>query len=367
MANTPTTENELLEAAVSWLAARLPKSWDVSLTNRSGLPDAAIDLRGPSSTFATMVVEAKRTFGPRDVGRLLGGVARTLLAMAGNTPILVVAPWLSSRTQEMLREERLNYLDLTGNAWIQIEHPTLFIQSQGAVSDPSPIVRGKARVQGPKAGRLIRLLADVAPSYGVRELAAAAGLTPGYVSRLLETLDSEAFIERKARGRVESVDVPRLLRRWAESYGVFRSNRATRYLAPAGAIPTVAKLGAASPRIVVTGSFAAVRLAPIAGPALLVAYCDTPIKLAEEFDLVPTDHGANVVLLSPFDPVVWERTTSDAGVTYAAPSQVAVDCLTGNGRMPAEGEALLNWMTDNEPAWRLPALSRVVPTASTGG
>ena len=29
---------------------------------------------------------------------------------------------------------------------------------------------------------------------------------------------------------------------------------------------------------------------------------------------------------------------------FAAVCQVAIDCLTGFGRMPQEGEALLDWM-----------------------
>lgn len=33
-------------------------------------------------------------------------------------------------------------------------------------------------------------------------------------------------------------------------------------------------------------------------------------------------------------------------------SQVAVDLLTGPGRNPAEGQALLDWMEINERAWR---------------
>jgi hypothetical protein len=42
---------------------------------------------------------------------------------------------------------------------------------------------------------------------------------------------------------------------------------------------------------------------------------------------------------------------------YAAASQVAVDCLTGNGRMPAEGEAIVRWMADNEDQGRLVSLA----------
>ena len=34
--------------------------------------------------------------------------------------------------------------------------------------------------------------------------------------------------------------------------------------------------------------------------------------------------------------------------------------LTGNGRMPSEGEALLNWMLANEQEWRLNSLADAV-------
>ena len=201
------------------------------------------------------------------------------------------------------------------------------------------------------------MLVDVSPPYGLRDLAEAADLNPGYVSRLLDALDDEALIERNARRRVDSVDIAGLLRKWAGAYDVFKSNRATSYLVPAGASATLPRLANLAERFAVTGSFAAVRLAAVAGPALLTAYCDNPIVVAEALDLLPTDQGANVALLQPFDPVVWQRTSTEGGITYVAQSQTAIDCLTGNGRMPAEGDALVQWMAGNTEAWRLPALS----------
>lgn len=352
----------MAEAAVAWLRGRLPESWEVGPTSRTEFQaggdriDAAIDLRGPNGTFTTMVVEVKRVFGPRDVDRLLTGVGKTLRTLAGHIPILVVAPWLSRRTQELLGDQGLNYLDLTGNALIRLDNPTLYLETQGAEKDPSPPLRNKARVQGPKAGRLIRQLVDITPPYGVSELAASAGLTKGYVSRLLDTLDDEALVERSERGRVESVDVSRLLRRWAETYDVFRSNKVQRYLSPGGASTALQQLSSIAGRVAVTGSFAASRLAPVAAPALLVVYTDGPRAVAESLALIPADQGANVAILAPFDAVVWDRTSILEGVAYVAPSQAAVDCLTGNGRMPAEGDALLQWMNENERAWRLNTL-----------
>jgi hypothetical protein len=365
-ANVVLPGDDLVEQAVAWLRERLPATWEVGRTSRlelreprAGRSDAALDLRGPSGVYVTIAVEAKRKFGPRDVDRLQGSLGRVFRTLAGNIPILVVSPWLSGRTRDLLREEAINYLDLTGNALLRLDNPTVIIETQGASKDPSPTPRAKSRIQGPKAGRLVRLLVDVKAPYGVRDLAKAAGINPGYVSRLLDALDDEALVERDARRRVQSVDIAGLLRTWAAEYDVFKSNGARSYLAPAGATATLPRFAKLEERVAVTGSFAAVRLAPVAGPALLAAYCDEPAVTADALDLLPTDRGANVVLLKPFDPVVWDRTSQDEGVTYVAPSQAAIDCLTGNGRMPAEGDALVQWMTENSQTWRLPALAEL--------
>lgn len=363
-ANAALRENGLVEAAVLWLRERVPDSWTVELSSRRevatgpGRADAAIEVRSPN-VYATFAVEARRSLGPRDVSRLFGGLGRTLRALSPNIPILVVAPWLSARTRELLAAEGVNHIDLTGNALVRLDNPALFIQTQGAPRDPSPAPRAKARVRGPKAARLIRTLVDVRPPYGVRELGEATGLAPGYVSRLLDALDEDALVDRSKRGRVESVDIAGLLRRWAESYDVFSSNDVATFLAARGAAETLPLLAdvAKAEQTAVTGSFAAVRLAPVAGPALLSVYCDNVNAVAEALDLIPTDEGANVALLRPFDPVVWQRTAKQDGIRYVAPSQAAVDCLTGNGRMPAEGEALLDWMLASEHGWRVDSLA----------
>lgn len=365
-ANTPIQGNNLIEAAVAWLRERLPTTWSIEPSSRPelltgpGRVDAAVEIRSPS-VYATLAIEAKRSLGPRDVAGLFGSVGRTLRALNPTTPILVVAPWLSTRTRDLLAGEGINFIDLTGNALVHLENPALFIQSQGADRDPSPAPRGKARVRGPKAARLIRTLVDVRPPYGVRALADATELAPGYISRLLDALDDDALVDRSKRGRVESVDIAGLLRRWAENYELFSSNDAQPYLAARGAKEALAGLTElpATQQLAVTGSFAAVRLSPVAAPALLTVYVINLEAVANALGLIPADQGANVVLLRPFDSIVWDRTDTEDGVQYVAPSQAAVDCLTGNGRMPAEGEALIQWLLANEPRWRLDSLAEL--------
>ena len=135
----------------------------------------------------------------------------------------------------------------------------------------------------PKAGRLVRTLIDVQPPYGVRELATATGLNPGYVSRLLEALDREALVDRSNKGEVTAVDYRALLLRWTETYQVFKSNELSRFIAPDGAAQALAKLRSVTTcgRFAVTGSFAAVRRAPVAAPVLLMAYVDELSAIAD--------------------------------------------------------------------------------------
>jgi hypothetical protein len=373
-ANASLHETDLVEAAVAWLTGSLPQGWTAERSSwhiagphgrEPTTIDPVIQLKGGNAT-ATFVVEAKRSVSPRDVERLMAGLSRTLRPLA-NVSVLVVAPWLSARTQELLRDEEINYVDLTGNAWVRADHPAVFIRTVGASRNPEPATRELARLRGPKAGRLVRALVDVRPPYGVRKLAESIGLTAGYASRLLDALDRDALVDRSRRGEVVAVDYPALLRRWVETYDVLRSNEARRYVAPEGARTSLAALQALSPsgRAAVTGSFAAGRLAPVAAPALLLVYVDDIAETAQALKLLPAEEGANVVLLRPFDQAVWSRLDHDGGIAYVAPSQAAADCLTGTGRMPAEGEALLAWMVENEGRWRVPSLPDLAggPTA----
>jgi hypothetical protein len=369
LANVAQPEN-LIRRAVDWLRTTVPSGWTVDINSAAyGVPnvpepqrlDCAIYITAKQKLRGTLIVEARSSFRPRDAGIFKGPFARQLRTVSHNTPILVVSEWLSQRTQELLEAQGICYLDLTGNALIQMDNPAVFIRSMGSARAPKPVQRGTVRLRGPKAARVLRLLLDVRPPFGVRQVASTTAVAVSYVSRLLDFLDQEALVDRSKRGRVESVDVPRLLRRWATEYDLYRTNETRSYVARRGAQAALEQIrgdAALSRSVVTTGSFAAVRLAPMAAPALLTMYSNDLDGLAMSLDLLPADAGSNVALLRPYDQAVWDRTSIEDGICFASPTQVAVDCLTGNGRMPAEGEALLSWLTENESTWRLPALPK---------
>jgi hypothetical protein len=96
----------------------------------------------------------------------------------------------------------------------------------------------------------------------------------------------------------------------------------------------------------------------VAAPTIAVVYTDDAERIAKATRLRPAVTGGNVVTAIPYDPIVFGRTTTVDGLTYASVAQIAIDCLTGMGRMPQEGEALLDWMLRNESRWRDKTLDR---------
>jgi hypothetical protein len=366
-ANTTIPGTELVENAIDRLTSLLGPALTVRRSKLRGgrveatdRADAFIEIRGRNGQAVTVAVEAKRSVTPRDAERLLAAQAEALRRSPG-VPLLVVARWLSPRAREVLEAREINYLDLTGSTRLRLDEPTVYLRTDGAARDPEPAERAPASLRGAKAGRLVRVLADVRPPYGVRPLSAKANLAPGYVSRLLDTLDREALVSRDKRGAVEDVDIAGLLRRYAESYDTFKTNDRALFIAKTGATSTLRQLRDVGRPVAVTGSFAAARIAPVAAPTLLAVYSQDVRRTARALKLLPASEGANVALLRPFDPVVWDRVIDDDGTTYVAPSQVALDCLAGNGRMPAEGEAVLSWLTENELTWRVPSLADAAP------
>ena len=336
-----------------WLSWRVLESAGGEHRLSGGLVDARVDIGAPGGQRATLLVEAKSGVAPRDVELVVGRLRRAA-DQRDRTAGVVFAPWLSARTRSLLDGAGVGYLDLTGNVHLRLAEPALFIRVSGAERDPAPARRGSLSLRGAGAGRVVRFLVDVAPPYTASSVAEFAGVSVPYVSRLLSMLDREALVERGERGLVVGVDWQNLLRVRAEWYQVFGTNEAHGFISGQGAREVVRRLLSDPATIyrAVTGSFAAAQRAPIAATSQLAVYVEDPAATARALGLLPTDEGADVVLLTPYDYVAVDRAVFEGGVWVAAPSQVVLDCLTGSGRMPAEGQALLEWMGADEGRWR---------------
>ena len=364
-------EAELVEAALKLLAERLPPGWTVARVEGQGAGTGEGDALFAFSTQSGMamgsaIVEARRSFAAADVDRLLGGLTRRLREAAGDRPILLVSEFLSPRTRERLAGEDISYLDLTGNIRLVMQSPPIFVETAGADRRRSDTATKRvAGLSGVKVGRVIRFLAEVIPPYGVNDIEEATGISRGYVSRVLDRLADDALIRRESRGPVETVEWSAMVRQRGQSVDLFRTNTTRTYVAPNGARAAYESLRrvAVADTVVVTGSFAAVRKAPIAAPALLAMYVipggrpPNFERIERELGLLPTDEAADVVLLWPSNERVVDDPWTEDGVRFVNLPQLAVDCLGGSGRMPSEGEALIEWMQANADDWQYPSLA----------
>ncbi|MEZ4239128.1 MAG: hypothetical protein R3F59_23845 [Myxococcota bacterium] len=328
--NDVLSENTILRKAVDALRERLPDGWTAELSaaalqESDGNVDGVVRVVAPDGREAALVAEVQGRLDPRR--------ARDLTARAqqlNGRATLAVAPWMSRSTREILVDQGINVLDLTGGARISLSEPGLFIETSGADKDPWPEA-SRVTLRGSKAARVVRALCSGRPPLGVRETSAAAGTTPGYVSKLLAMLDEQMAVTRSKGGQVAAVDLRRLLERWADDAPLCARTTSSSWIAARGLTALQDKLRNAEARYAVTGSLAASRRAPITPPRVVSIYVDDPGRFAAGVDLRPADAGANVLLLVPDDDYPFEGTWVDDRVRFSSLPQVVADLLSGPG------------------------------------
>ncbi len=352
------TPETLLEQAIEVLLGLLPPQWTVergqSQARDDGLADERFFVEDRGGTGRPILVDARPRTTPAELDKAYNDPLARRMRRDADNPILVVSRYLSPRSREVLEEASINYLDLTGNARIAIDYPGLSVRTEGAQREPTPRRRPERGISGPAAGRIVRALIDFAPPYSVTQLAELADVSAGYSSRTLQALEREALIRRDKRGTVEEVDWPAMLRRRGNAVALFDKGRTTSYIARSGVQRTLKALTNVDDQdYAVTGSFAAARIRAVTAPAGLAVYSPKPDALMAALDLLPAEQGADVQLVRPADNGVFSRFTTSDRIHWVAPSQIVLDCLGGTGRMPQEGEAVLEWMIENEDAWRI--------------
>jgi len=357
----PERESEVLRSGIEALRDRLPSSWSVDIRQdrsvKATLPfKAELRLRGPDGAPVVVLVEAKRLVNTRDVPVVLEALQRAASAQSSTQAVLlmVMARYLAPTTRDRIAAAGAGYADATGNLLLACDRPALFVRDHGADRDPW---RGPGRprgtLQGVPAARVVRALVDFLPPYTVPALADRANASTGATYRVIEFLEEEELLDRRRYGPISDVRWRALLERWSEDYGFLESNTVQTFLEPRGLTALTDRL-AQLPDLdyVVTGSLAAARVAAYAPARLATLYVRDLKAAAETLELRRVDSGTNVALAAGKYGVVFERAELIDGVRMAAPSQVAVDLLTGPGRNPSEATALLDWMERDERAWR---------------
>lgn len=358
--DAPRTDGELLSAGIATVRSYLPPAWSLSVDGAEQYDDAGVDavvtLSGADGRGVTLFVVVKRLPAARDFAGMRTRLAALTAGRSASVGV-VVSQYLSRTLREQFAGAGLSYVDATGNVLIQSESPALFISGHGAESDPwrGP-GRPKGGLGGESAANVVRALLDFSGPWKIRDLIGASGASTGSVYRVAEFLESEGLVARERRGPIRLLDWQALLRLWSRDYEFLETNSVTRWIAPRGLPALFGRMrDSGVDRYALTGSAAAAAWAEYAPTRSAMVYARDPESVAAAWGLRPATTGVNVLIAQPAYPVVFERTVEALdGLTVAAPTQVAVDLMTGPGRAPAEAEELLDWMGDNEQSWRRP-------------
>lgn len=128
---------------------------------------------------------------------------------------MVSAPFLSERSQALCVESGVGYLDLHGNAFLQVPGILIDVSVPG---EPPAERRGLKSLFRPKAARILRvMLRDPERAWRVTELAGAAGVSLGHVSNVRRALLDREWAERR-RGGVVLSDPDSVLDAWRAAY-----------------------------------------------------------------------------------------------------------------------------------------------------
>ena len=352
----PLANSQILRECEVVLSKSLPPDWRLNIiygdSRNTGVADAVFSLVTPQGETIDYVIEVQSRPTTRRVLDTADQVYGYLENGAFRGSALIIADYLSPRSRQVLKDANVSFVDATGNVRLVNASPGLFIEASGARKNPWTEDVPLRSLKGRGAGRAIRALVDTRPPFGVRQLGLKTSVPIATLSRVIDLLERDALLDRDEDGGVVAVDWMNTIRRWSTDYELRKSNTIDTYLEPRGIPALLARLEETRLAYALTSSVAADSFSPIAPAYIAALYVENSGVFADELGLRPVQSGANVILVEPFDKVVFERTMQFGKLRTAAPSQVAVDLLTGPGREPSEGEELLSWMKENRDAWQ---------------
>lgn len=141
---------------------------------------------------------------------------------------VVAVPFMGPTGQEICKAEGINWMDLSGNAFISDPRSKLLIDKSG---NPNKFIkRGRpSSVFAPKSSRVIHwLLLNPNKAFTNKRLVHETGADAGHISRILKHLEAEGYISRKVKGEQRLLKPELLLADWRDDYDFFKQNEVIR-------------------------------------------------------------------------------------------------------------------------------------------
>ena len=259
---------------------------------------------------------------------------------------VLVAPYISERTAQICEDNGMGYFDYAGNCWF-VGH-SIFLSEKGN-KNPQPKEQKSVsifqRTSVVSSCILRELFADVTRIWKLKHLAEKVDCSIGQVSKLMNVLMENAWVEKLADG-YKIINPESLLLEWSKDYGKKQITSYTCYsLDNVSVIEERLKklkedMGIDS---YLTGLSGGVRYAPV------VRYNKVHVYIAPEdireviryMDMKEVESGSNVVIFPLENNSYIKDYRVIGGFTVVSPIQIYLDSMQIKGRGEEMAEAVL--------------------------
>jgi hypothetical protein len=287
----------------------------------------------------TILIECKSQGEPRYIRE----AAEQLREYSANYPgayPMVIAPFITESTAELLNSKGLGYFDLAGNALI--DSGPIFIRVTGKTRK-NPVQRKLKSLFSPRSSRILRvLLSNPKQRWLLRDLAKEAGVSIGLVSKVKEKLIELEFATESRD--VNIAKAGELLSEWSKNYS-YSDNKIDRYYSPLSTSEFEKRLGVAGQlrgfRYALTMFSGASKVEGFTRYNFVAFYYSgSAEEMVSDLNLKGTQSGANVWVMTPLDEGVYYGVQQVRDLAIASDVQLYLDLADFKGRGEEQAAAI---------------------------
>lgn len=183
-----------------------------------------------------LVIECKQRGYPRELEQGILAVRKRTENRPEYIPVLVV-PFISESGRKLVRMQGINYLDLSGNAYIAFDNVLIHKTSP---RNEFPYEKQGVDIFSDKASLILReLLAQPEEYHTVRGLADTTSISVGWTSEVLREIEERGYVDRKPRQGCRIQRIENLLDDWTSKYNYLDKNRIRRFFIAAESLDEI--------------------------------------------------------------------------------------------------------------------------------
>ena len=287
--------------------------------------DLVVDIRFGAKR-KTLLVEVESSGEPAFLHKAASQLRLASSQWPNSYPV-VVAPYVSPRGREILRQSRVGFLDLAGNCLLQFDG--VYIERAEATKPPAARKQQRS-LFAPVSSRIHRvLLEDTERRWKLRDLAQEADVSLGLTHRVVQRLLDETFLER--HDRLLALRGPAsLLEAWREVYRYSRNSIRAYHAATRTPQQLMQRVAEAARQMAGRHAFTLHAGASLVAPFVrftdIHVYTEGPIDAwIETLNLKEVEFGGNLSLIEPYDAGVFYRAHEADGAIVVGDVQLYLD------------------------------------------